>query len=235
MRALVVKRQRQRSVAPARCVGARGGGFEHVGGGGFQDALGEGEAAFASGGAGRASVAMRLIDAVVESSVGMRIGGGIESVLHVVDGGVEIVGVRGADHDVKFALELGAKSFPIALQDGGEVIVLAPVSGDFVIDDAGALIPDFGGIAIRADGAEHGLPDVPLLAGTPMSAENEFPAIGAFGGCEDDAGRRAPFALGDAAEGTDGPVSVLVVVNVRSEEHTSELQSHVNLVCRLLL
>src|SRR5438477_2633105 len=37
-------------------------------------------------------------------------------------------------------------------------------------------------------------------------------------------GRRGPF-LHDATEVHDG----------RSEEHTSELQSHVNLVCRLLL
>src|SRR5690242_5563625 len=32
-----------------------------------------------------------------------------------------------------------------------------------------------------------------------------------------------------------GPLSLSPPMNVRSEEHTSELQSHVNLVCRLLL
>src|SRR5579859_1921323 len=207
-------REGLRLITPARRVGAFGGRFEHVGSSGFQDALGEGETAIASGGAGRAGVAMRLIDAVIEGGVGMRIGGGIESVLHVVDGGVEVIGVRGADHDVQLALKLGAQGFPIALHDGGEVIVLAPVGGDFVIDDAGALIPDFGGIAVGADGAEDGLPDVPLLAGAAMSAKDKFPAIGAFGGGEDDAGRSAHFALGDAAEGADGPVGVFVVVNV---------------------
>src|SRR5260370_23604751 len=42
--------------------------------------------------------------------------------------------------------------------------------------------------------------------------------------------RRDP--LQDSGE---GHVAALVVVPVRSEEHTSELQSHLNLVCRLLL
>src|SRR5260370_12776538 len=32
-----------------------------------------------------------------------------------------------------------------------------------------------------------------------------------------------------------GGYTVAAVVNTRSEEHTSELQSHLNLVCRLLL
>src|SRR5690242_21864490 len=40
--------------------------------------------------------------------------------------------------------------------------------------------------------------------------------------------RAAALALGLAA-------GLLVPTTVRSEEHTSELQSHVNLVCRLLL
>src|SRR4051794_41445587 len=35
--------------------------------------------------------------------------------------------------------------------------------------------------------------------------------------------------------GTDAVVHLLAEVVERSEEHTSELQSHVNLVCRLLL
>src|SRR5690242_21695074 len=33
----------------------------------------------------------------------------------------------------------------------------------------------------------------------------------------------------------DGSLSTLAPIFARSEEHTSELQSHVNLVCRLLL
>src|SRR5438034_4846661 len=37
------------------------------------------------------------------------------------------------------------------------------------------------------------------------------------------------------ASPTDGAVPGLLAYNVRSEEHTSELQSHSDLVCRLLL
>src|SRR5260370_2958610 len=40
----------------------------------------------------------------------------------------------------------------------------------------------------------------------------------------------APITTGEIVPG-----SVRVVVSRRSEEHTSELQSHLNLVCRLLL
>jgi hypothetical protein len=65
---------------------------------------------------------------------------------------------------VELALEFGAERGPVALEDGGEVVVVAPVGGDFMIDDAGALVPDFGGVTIGADRAEDGLPDVPLLA-----------------------------------------------------------------------
>src|SRR5260370_4994106 len=39
----------------------------------------------------------------------------------------------------------------------------------------------------------------------------------------------------DFAKGQWKVVGVKVVADVRSEEHTSELQSHLNLVCRLLL
>src|SRR5438477_11892052 len=53
-----------------------------------------------------------------------------------------------------------------------------------------------------------------------------FPAQ-RFGACPERA-VRGPPDLGD----TEGLVDV---ARVRSEEHTSELQSHVNLVCRLLL
>src|SRR4051812_49796736 len=51
-----------------------------------------------------------------------------------------------------------------------------------------------------------------------------------------------PLALGTRIDGLAAVVAVMVAVVAllvqkasRSEEHTSELQSHVNLVCRLLL
>ncbi len=123
-----------------------------------------------------------LVDAVVEGGVGVGGGGGFERMLHQVDGAIQKEGVGGADHDVEFALELGAEGGPIALKYGGQVVVFAPVGRDFVIDYAGALIPDFGGVAIGAGGAEDGLPDVPLFAGAAVGAEDELPAIGTFGG-----------------------------------------------------
>src|SRR5690242_21345288 len=56
----------------------------------------------------------------------------------------------------------------------------------------------------------------------------------AAAGC--DRGRRADAMMGalndNRGETTDATCDV---VRLRSEEHTSELQSHVNLVCRLLL
>src|SRR5690242_9911036 len=42
-------------------------------------------------------------------------------------------------------------------------------------------------------------------------------------------------ALQEHLQAAGGPAPEYAVVDVRSEEHTSELQSHVNLVCRLLL
>src|SRR5438477_7673004 len=46
-----------------------------------------------------------------------------------------------------------------------------------------------------------------------------------------------PVILGEtrALDSAVFPVGVRRIVKTRSEEHTSELQSHVNLVCRLLL
>src|SRR5260370_31899046 len=45
--------------------------------------------------------------------------------------------------------------------------------------------------------------------------------------------RQDPFSLRRSL--AEGPCAMLVVSHDRSEEHTSELQSHLNLVCRLLL
>src|SRR3712207_7651316 len=46
---------------------------------------------------------------------------------------------------------------------------------------------------------------------------------------------RAGFTATAIAPVTDSPASLLVCVNTKSEEHTSELQSRQYLVCRLLL
>ena len=54
-----------------------------------------------------------------------------------VDGVVQEVGVAVADCDVELAFELGAERGPVALQDGGEVVVVVPVCEDLLVDGAG--------------------------------------------------------------------------------------------------
>src|SRR5580700_10212186 len=115
---------------------------------------------------------MGLVDAVVEVGNVVGVGGGFHGGLHEVDGVVEEEGVGSADHYVEFAFQFGAEGFPVAFEDGGEVVVFAPVGGDLVIDNAGALIPDFGGVAVGACRAKDRLPDVPLFAGAAAGAED---------------------------------------------------------------
>src|SRR5690242_21137131 len=65
-----------------------------------------------------------------------------------------------------------------------------------------------------------------------VGAEPEHPARPVAAQARDDARRGRPFEL----ESVHRPQRVLDERGrLRSEEHTSELQSHVNLVCRLLL
>ena len=78
--------------------------------------------------------------------------GGLEEVLHQVDGVVEEVGVVGADVEVELALEFGAEGLPVALQDGVEVEVVVPVGGGLVVDGAGLLVEDGDGVAVGALG-----------------------------------------------------------------------------------
>src|SRR5690348_17907868 len=67
--------------------------------------------------------------------------------------------------------------------------------------------------------------------------------VDAFGAALDDARQSAGLALEmeaqgqrmDMSEGRDRDFAHRVVLHLRSEEHTSELQSPVHLVCRLLL
>ena len=89
-----------------------------------------------------------------------------------MDCAIEIVSVGGANVEMQLALQLGAERFPIALQDGVEIVMLAPVIGDGVIDYSGALIENFFWITVGSRGAEDGLPDVPLFAGAAVRSEN---------------------------------------------------------------
>lgn len=54
----------------------------------------------ASGAAWGAGVAMGLVDAVVERGVAMGVSGGVERVLHQVNGAIEEERIAGADHHV---------------------------------------------------------------------------------------------------------------------------------------
>src|SRR5260370_5956912 len=74
--------------------------------------------------------------------------------------------------------------------------------------------------------------DIPLLEGgngaallAGLGLEPQLTVIEQVGG-----GAAALGAVADSAPGT-----LVVAADCRSEEHTSELQSHLNLVCRLLL
>src|SRR5260370_32696933 len=57
----------------------------------------------------------------------------------------------------------------------------------------------------------------------------------ACGELGEDAEAEEPFAVAGRAENSSAASSSNRRMALRSEEHTSELQSHLNLVCRLLL
>src|SRR5262249_42715260 len=95
-----------------------------------------------------------------------------------------------------------------------QVVVLAPVGRDVLVDDARRLVPDRLRVAVAAHGREDGLPDVPLVGGAAARAEDGFEAYGLLDGCRDVA---VGIALGRprrAGERAGLPVGVLVVVDV---------------------
>src|SRR5687768_17987635 len=77
---------------------------------------------------------------------------------------------------------------------------------------------------------------VPLVAGGLGGEHGPAPGAGAVRGEREDA---QPLALEEPellrARGGDDEVGLAVDRHVRSEEHTSELQSRLHLVCSLLL
>ena len=90
--------------------------------------------------------------------------GGVEKVLHAIDGVVEEVSVVGTDIDVDLACELRAERGPVALKDGFEIVVLMPVLGNGVVDVTGLFIEDLRRVSIGADWAIDRLPDIELFA-----------------------------------------------------------------------
>ena len=93
-----------------------------------------------------------------------RIGRGLQKILHAIDGVVQEVGVGAADVDVDLARELRTQRCPVAFENRFEIVVLAPVLGDVVIDLARLLVEDGLRIAVLAHRAIHRLPDIELLA-----------------------------------------------------------------------
>ena len=102
--------------------------------------------------------------AILDNTVIVRVSRSLEDCFNEVDGVVEIVVVHRAAVDVDLALELWSKGRPIALENVTEVVVLAPVLGDPVIDLAGEFVPDPLGITILSHRAVDGFPDVPLIS-----------------------------------------------------------------------
>ena len=122
-------------------------------------------------GPGRIAVPAMFVAATVgDFATEERVLGRVEEVLDEVHGVVEVEIVGLADVEVDLAFKVLADLRPVATEDLREVVMIAPMNGDGRVDDAGPLVPDPLGIAIIADGREDGLPDVPLLAGSPLGA-----------------------------------------------------------------
>src|ERR1700680_297822 len=215
--------RRQRSVFPACDVGAGRGGARHPIGGLGKDALLDGEMANGDGlarsgrrdgGVRVAAEAVRQVRAIFEIAGVIGIVGLGEKLLEEADGVVEIVGVARADLDVNLADELGSERLPVALKDVAQVVVLAPIGGDLMVNHAGKRIPDGLGVAIVTDGAVDGLPDIVLVGGAAMSAEHELAAVFAVHGGDDGVIRRAGRGASNAGPRAFGPQGVLVIIKV---------------------
>src|SRR3954462_6493278 len=73
-------------------------------------------------------VAVRLARTVEESCGGGRVGAWVvHPILREVDGVIQIPSIHVADGEVQLAGELGTERLPVALHDGGEIVVLPPV------------------------------------------------------------------------------------------------------------
>src|SRR5690242_5953732 len=75
----------------------------------------------------------------------------------------------------------------------------------------------------------------PVLAAREAGAERVCVIVSAARDLSSALPEGTETAVQTQSDGTGGAVRAALGVIERSEEHTSELQSHVNLVCRLLL
>ena len=120
--------------------------------------------------------------AVINLAVVVGVFGVFQEFFHQVDRIVQVIVVHVANIDVNFALELGAESFPVALQDVAQVVVLAPVGRRVGINFAGQLVPDAPRVAVRSDRRENCFPDVVLVARARSGAEGQLAVVGLFHG-----------------------------------------------------
>ena len=97
--------------------------------------------------------------------------------LPAIDRVVQKIGVVDADIDVNLPWSFGPSVGQLRSQNRFEVVMLAPVRGDRVVDVAGLLVEDRLRIAIFADRAVDRLPDIELFSGSAVIAEREFVAL----------------------------------------------------------
>ena len=131
-----------------------------------------------------------------------------------MDGVVEEEGVTVADGEVELTFEFGAEGSPVALNDGVDVPVVVPVGDDLLVDDAGERVDHVGWVAVRTLRGKDGLPDIPLLGGAAVGAEDVLEAVLGSGVGDDGAVGLAVGGDGDLTEGTLAIEGVGVVVEV---------------------
>ena len=95
----------------------------------------------------------------------------------MVDRVVQVEGVHVADVQVELALELRSERGPVALHDVAQVVVLAPVRRDALVDRARQLVENRRWVAVGALGRVDRLPDVVLPRRTALAAEGPLDPV----------------------------------------------------------
>src|SRR3972149_4850922 len=107
--------------------------------------------------------------AVVVGTLGAR-----EELFHQESRLLEVESVGVAHEHTDLPLELRAERRPIALEDVPKVVVLFPVGGHFLVDDARLLVVEKARIAVAPHRTVNGLEDVHLVAGASPRAYRRF-------------------------------------------------------------
>src|SRR3990172_9676151 len=107
--------------------------------------------------------------AVVVGTLGAR-----EELFHQESRLLEVESVGVAHEHTDLPLELRAERRPIALEDVPKVVVLFPVGGHFLVDDARLLVVEKARIAVGPHRTVNGLEDVHLVAGASAGSEDQL-------------------------------------------------------------